>query len=715
MTATESARALTARSFYPIPIPFREKGPQIKGWQTLRITGADVPKYFSGLEQNIGVLLGTPYGLADVDCDCPEALRIWPSYRPDTNMVYGRKSNPASHSIYFSDPPVRLLQFRDPLLATDKNMLLELRGLKKDGTVGLQSVAPGSTHPSGEQVRYEAGKDGEPANIDAVDLERAVSLTAAAALFARYWPAPGQGGHRSLLSLAGALCGAAWPMEDAQVFCRLVSSTLGTEVTDTYSTHAKRGHITGIPTLAEHLDKRVVDAALGWMGVGARQAPDQDRGAAAPEGSSERAPAGITVTQWPNPMEPEAFYGLAGDIVHTVEPHSEADAAGLLVQLLIGLGNAIGRGPHFRAGADLHYLNLFGVLVGQTSRGRKGSAWSVISQLLGMVDAEWAENRIQSGLSSGEGVIWAVRDPIEEQQPIKEKGRVVDYQTVITDPGVSDKRLLLLESEFASTLKVAERDGCTLSAIIRQSWDTGNLRVLTKTRPAKSTGAHISIIGHVTKDELLKCLTTTEAGNGFANRFLWVCVRRSKLLPEGGELHKVSMQPLIRRLDDAVRLGRTAGEMGRDQEAVELWAEVYPQLSGDRMGLYGAVTTRAEAITLRLSCLYALLDGSPVVAQRHLTAALAVWKYCEDSARFIFGAAIGDATADRILQALRTAAPAGITRTDMSHLFDRHQSTAEIQRALNVLQANGMVRSADEPTPGRPIERWFLVDVAKKA
>ena len=361
--------------------------------------------------------------------------------------------------------------------------------------------------------------------------------------------------------------------------------------------------------------------------------------------------------QWPKPMEPEAFHGLAGDIVRTIEPHSEADAAGLLVQLLIGLGNAIGRGPHFRAGSDLHYLNLFGVLVGQTSRGRKGSSWSAVSQLLGVADSGWAENRIQSGLSSGEGVIWAVRDPIEEEEPIREgKARAVTgYQTVRTDAGVTDKRLLVLESEFASTLKVADRDGNTLSAIIRQAWDTGNLRVLTKTRPAKSTGAHISIIGHVTKDELLKYLTTTEAGNGFANRFLWVCVKRSKLLPNGGALHTVDLAPLIRRLNDAVRFGRTAGELRRDEEAGELWEEVYAQLSGDRLGLFGAVTTRAEAITLRLSCLYALLDCSPVVAQRHLIAALAVWRYCEDSARFIFGDAIGDSTADAILQALKAA------------------------------------------------------------
>ena len=91
-----------------------------------------------------------------------------------------------------------------------------------------------------------------------------------------------------------------------------------------------------------------------------------------------------------------------------------------------------------------------------------------------------------------------------------------------------------MEQEFASVLKVAEREGSTLSATIRQAWDSGNLRILNKNSPARATGAHISILGHVTKAELLRYLTSTEAANGFANRFLWVCVRRSKCLPEGG-------------------------------------------------------------------------------------------------------------------------------------------------------------------------------------
>ena len=68
-----------------------------------------------------------------------------------------------------------------------------------------------------------------------------------------------------------------------------------------------------------------------------------------------------------------------------------------------------------------HYLNLFGVLVGESSKGRKGTSWHQIVYVLQHVDEEW-RNNIANGLSSGEGLIWAVRDPITETKPIKEKG-----------------------------------------------------------------------------------------------------------------------------------------------------------------------------------------------------------------------------------------------------------------------------------------------------
>jgi hypothetical protein len=62
---------------------------------------------------------------------------------------------------------------------------------------------------------------------------------------------------------------------------------------------------------------------------------------------------------------------LAGEIVHTIEPHSESDPAALLLQLLVAFGSVVGRGPHFKAESDRHGLNLFTVLVGETSKARK--------------------------------------------------------------------------------------------------------------------------------------------------------------------------------------------------------------------------------------------------------------------------------------------------------------------------------------------------------
>jgi hypothetical protein len=416
----------------------------------------------------------------------------------------------------------------------------------------------------------------------------------------------------------------------------------------------------------------------------------------------------LTDTAWPQALQPEAFYGVAAELVETISPHTEADPAALLVQFLVAFGNVAGRRAHYVAGADQHYPNEFAVLVGASSKGRKGSSWSAIQFVLGMADSDWLNTCVQTGLSSGEGLIWAVRDEITAREPIRNgrERRVTGYQDVVKDPGVSDKRLMVVEPEFASPLRVSERDGNTLSAVVRQAWDTGRLRVLSKNSPARATGAHISIIGHVTKDELLKYLTDTEAGNGFANRFLWAVVKRSKLLPDGGEIHKVDFGPLIRRLASAIEFARATGEIKRDEEATELWHDVYPQLSRDRFGLFGAVTSRAEAHTLRLSCLFALLDCSGTVRLPHLAAALEVWRYCEDSCRFVFGDSLGDITADTIRAALRRN-PAGLTRTEISKLFDRHKSANEVIRALELLRSQGMARSVSRATKGRPVESWI--------
>jgi hypothetical protein len=413
--------------------------------------------------------------------------------------------------------------------------------------------------------------------------------------------------------------------------------------------------------------------------------------------------------EWPV-LSSLAVRGVLGDLVRAIEPHSEADLAALLIQALCAYGSVLNRCPHFRAEADKHCMNLFAALVGETSKGRKGTSWGYIRRLFASVDPDWTTTRVLNGLSSGEGLIWAVRDEIVKEEVIRERGKPTgEYQTVVVDRGVADKRLLVLESEFASTLKVMGRDGNTLSAVIRQAWDSGDLRTMTKNAPAQATGAHISIVVHVTRDELCRLIEANEASNGFCNRFLWVCVRRSKMLPEGGYFDEVGIAPLVQALQRVVQFGRSVGELRRDEATRAMWREVYPELSEGRPGLLGAVISRAEAQVMRLACLYALQDMSSVVQPQHLTAALALWEYCEASARYIFGQRLGDPIADQLLAALRGHLH-GMSRTEMRDLFGRNRRSHEIDRGLTLLAKQGLARLEQSQSGGRPIERWFAVN-----
>jgi len=413
---------------------------------------------------------------------------------------------------------------------------------------------------------------------------------------------------------------------------------------------------------------------------------------------------------WPV-MAPEAYYGLVGRIVRTIEPHSEADPNALLMTLLVAVGNLIGRGVHALVEATVHPCNEFVALVGRTAKGRKGQAWSTPAKIFDVVEAAWARTRIKSGLSSGEGLIHNVRDARSEMMPIKEKGRVVDYQEVMVDAGEPDKRLLIFEPELATVLRRMQGEGNTLSSVIREAWDSGRLSTLTKNSPLNATGAHVSIIAHITQEELVTSLTETDRASGFANRYLFVLVRRSKCLPEGSPVPEAVLSPLIAELQEVVRWATGQPRtLVRSPEARTLWAAVYPTLSEGEPGLLGAVLGRAESHVLRLSLIYAALDRSPVVRPEHVTAALALWDYAEMSARRIFGDALGLSVADTILVGLRTRGP--LAREEIRGLFHRNRSSAEIEVALRLLLESGKASRSLRPPAGgkgRPAEVWEAV------
>ena len=407
-------------------------------------------------------------------------------------------------------------------------------------------------------------------------------------------------------------------------------------------------------------------------------------------------------------IAPEAFHGIAGRVVSAIDPITEADPVATLVTFLVSVGNMLGADVHAMAGEDPHPPRLYAALVGQSSKGRKGMSWRAVRRILSGVDPAWSGSRIMSGLSSGEGVIYHVRDAREEQQPLKQHGRTIGYETVVADPGVDDKRLCIEEPELAAVLRRMDRESNSLSAILRQAWDDGTLRTLTKNTPLRATRAHISVVAHITGPELVRNLGATERVNGFGNRFLFFHVRRSKELPDPGRLPDDVLAQLVADLRDVATWAHALGvhTIRRDTAAAEAWDAIYSRLSAERPGLLGSLTARAEAHVLRLSVLYAMLDRSAVIRPEHLAAAVAVWAHAEASARHIFGEGTGDPIADQIAQRLTVAAE--MTRTQIRDIFSRNLSEDRLEAALRVLQAAGVATVEKRQTRGRPAETWRL-------
>jgi hypothetical protein len=390
---------------------------------------------------------------------------------------------------------------------------------------------------------------------------------------------------------------------------------------------------------------------------------------------------------WPAPPKSAAYHGLAGEIAGAIAPHSETDPVAILTQLLVAFGAAAGRGAFFQVEATRHHPNQFIVLVGDSARARKGSSWDHVQRLICTADTT-ITGRILTGLSSGEGLIWSVRDPHGQ------------------DAGVSDRRLLVVEPEFASVLKASSREISTLSPTLRSAWDGRPLQILTRTAPARASDAHISLIGHITATELRHHVNPVELGNGLLNRFLFVGCRRIRLLPEGGTPDPLAGTALDQQLATALAKARHAGQIHLSTPARQAWREVYRQLAQPQAGTAGQLAARAEAHTIRLALLYALLDRAKQIQPAHLNAALALWDYTQRSAAWALEHTTGDPLARQIHEALTHALPGGLTRTQLRDLLHRNPTTIQLDHALAALARDGKITSQRILTAGRPAQLW---------
>jgi hypothetical protein len=325
--------------------------------------------------------------------------------------------------------------------------------------------------------------------------------------------------------------------------------------------------------------------------------------------------------------------GPMGKLLTLYQGQTEACLEALAFTFITYFGNAAGRMSYLKVGRSQHPARISSLLVGRTAKARKGTARNDVSYLFKPAAPEWFSNRVKPGLATGEGVIFHVRDEV--------RGPGHDGKVECKDPGEPDKRLLIIAEEFYSAIAAMARQGNTLSPVLREAFDGNVLGTLTKNSPLRATGAHVSLYGQITKDELERSIDTAELVNGFINRMLFCWCQRDGYLSRGGEASEKLTAELVEDIRTALKFAQQDRQLRWSDAGGALWDSLYPTISAERLGLLGAVTARAETHVVRLAVAFALMGQSAFLEEDHLRAALEVWRYSEASARFIWGAATG--------------------------------------------------------------------------
>jgi hypothetical protein len=405
---------------------------------------------------------------------------------------------------------------------------------------------------------------------------------------------------------------------------------------------------------------------------------------------------------YPEPLTPAAFHGLAGEFVDLVLPATEASPAALLVSLLVAVGSLVGHHAHVILESTYHFANLYALIIGPTSGGRKGTSWDYVKMVMRLIDRH-APHRTFAGFNSGEGLVHHCRDPI--------------FYEKSTDPGVPDKRILVVDSEFGRTLAAMSREGSTLSALYRMAWDSVEvLRVGTKSSDEQATGAHIAVVAHITRSELAKRLREVEIDSGLLNRFIGCASHRSKLLPRGGGLPPEQIaeyKRIVTAIGNAVVGAERRDEAVLfDDDAGEAYDALYlRELAHGPPGLLGSATARGAAQVARLSLLYALLDESTIIRVQHVDAAAAIWRYSVATLGFALGQRIlDDPLTLKVLAVLEQASDDApfVSRRELHRSLSRHATAEALSAVLTALEERGMIVHQRIPTPGRTKQLYAL-------
>lgn len=411
----------------------------------------------------------------------------------------------------------------------------------------------------------------------------------------------------------------------------------------------------------------------------------------------------------PPRMPDIGFPPLVREIVDAACATSEAHPVAVAANVIAFFSCLIGRGVHQRIGDAVIHCRPFTIIAGKSGKARKGTAEHTVREIYKQADAV-LRNKLNNddrlrihagGVSTGEGIAWAIRDP-----------RDADENGKGADAGVNDKRLLVIESEFDNLLSQLRRENNTLSATVRNLFDGRDMEPLTKTSQTRATRPHVVIIGHITGHELREKSTENDAANGLLNRFMLLYVYRPKLVPLPEPTPEDLIDRLATRIAEAV-IKITGGNLHanndievRLSEATRaMWVDEYPRLTRDRDGKGGSLLARSEVYARMMAMIFAAMDGRTLIEPCDLQAAIAWVEYWHASVTYVFNTPDDEGALDAftasVLDAI-TAKP-GITLTQLQEHWNRKRTKevrASVERLMNL--APPLVEChKDETTGGR--------------
>lgn len=428
---------------------------------------------------------------------------------------------------------------------------------------------------------------------------------------------------------------------------------------------------------------------------------------------------GLDATR-PAPIpDPACLYGLVGKVAREGSEGTETNPIAIAGNFISYLSCAIGRMPYLAVGNTSHHARLFFLHVGRSGRGRKGDAVSLATRIDEVVRArrpELAPQIHRGGLSTREGLAALIHDGY----------RVGQHEV----PAVADKRLWVVESEFANVLQQSRRGGNTLSAALRDCWDGVDLKPATKMNRVHASEPHVCLSGAISPVELLALVQRRDLLNGFVNRFLMVWGERTRIEAFPRRALRARVEELASEVIEVLDFTRPRTDEGREAVLMTMadgarrrYAQLYESELNQDFGstLVDSLMERRAPMLLRLAMVFALADRQWLIEEAHVAAAMAWVKYATDSVGFVLAGSRNSQSlpqaawaAERILAFL--AAKGSASRRDLVvDCFGRHQPAAVVDAAIAHLIDNAPidarveVQAKSRTGPGRPATIYRLV------